>query len=47
MKQMNKEEKDVELEIRKDKNISELELDKIDKDVLLKSLQDMYYKEEN
>ena len=45
MKQMYKDEKDVELEIRKDKNIAEL--DKIDKNDLLKSLLDMYYNEEN
>ena len=47
MKQMYKDEKDVELEIRKDKNVAELELDKIDKNDLLKSLLDMYYNEEN
>ena len=47
MKKMFKDEKDVELEIRKDENISEFELDKINQDVLLKSLHDIYYKEEN
>ena len=47
MKKIYKDEKEVELEIRKDKNITEYELDKIDKNALLKSLQEFYYKEEN
>ena len=47
MKEMFKCEKGTELEIEKDKNITEFELDKINEEDLLKSLHDIYYAEEN
>ena len=47
MKKMYKDEKDIELDIKKDKNISDSELDRIAPNDLLKSLQDIYYYEEN